>query len=466
MGRIEKASVKRKKIKGTVIGVFIVAILTCLGADEIPSDVTPYVRLGHMVKVSVYRNPILDKNTESIVSSGQLIREEVVPLPVGSGTIISQDGLVLTNNHVYRMEEEIQYDEKTKTLIRVQSASKNMLVYTLKDNDPLKVPQLQYLAEPVSLDESHDTALLRIVMDKDGNVLKDQTFAFVKIGNPYAIKLNETLTIFGYPSKGGDTITITEGKFLGYYRDERFPGLDGFIKTNAAMAPGNSGGAALNKAALVGIPTAVTPPVLAGSDLGYIHPVTWAAKVMTIAKDKLELKAPVIPRAWLESEHNTDETHGNLYVTARVISSHSRQGIRAEVIIAREDRTLEEIENLHLELQVVSTILLIQRLHSGGLHPENIAAQFQMPLEEILNIIATKISEEDFSPDALLSMKGEFFYQNTESDAQGFFILSVPRGKRVKLYIQSSGFHYLEREVSLETGISQNLGKITLFKQQ
>ncbi|MBN1222298.1 MAG: trypsin-like peptidase domain-containing protein, partial [Candidatus Aminicenantes bacterium] len=344
---------RRRKPRSLIICFCLFSLLPCFGADEIPSDVTPYVRLGHLVKISIFRNPLVDKETGSILESGQLLREEVVSMPVGSGTIISEDGLVLTNYHVYRMDDNIHYDEKTRTLVTAQPAGRSMLVYALWDNDPLKVPELRYLADPVSLDENHDTALLRIVMDKEGNVLGDSTFSFVKIGNPYAIRLNETLAIFGYPSKGGDTITITEGKFLGYYRDRRFPGLDGFIKTNAAMAPGNSGGAAMNKTALVGIPTAVTPPTLAGSDLGYIHPVTWAAKVLTVAKDKFKLKAPKIPHAWLQSEHNTDETHDNIYVTGRVVSSHSRQGIGANVIIAREDRTLDQIESLHLELQVV-----------------------------------------------------------------------------------------------------------------
>ena len=456
----------RKRTKMSLIGLILLGLFLALRADEIPSDVTPYVRLGHLVKVSIFRDPVVDVSTRSILSSGQLIREEIVQIPVGSGTIVSADGLILTNNHVYQMEDNIQYDENTKTLVLAQPASRSMLVYVLHDNDPLKVPELHYLADPISVDEQHDTALLRIVADKEGNALTDQALSFVKIGNPFSIKLNEMLTIFGYPSKGGDTITITEGKFLGYYRDQRFPGLDGFIKTNAAMAPGNSGGAAMNKKALVGIPTAVTPPTLAGSDLGYIHPVTWAAKVMTVAKHKYALKAPEIPLAWLQSDHNTDETRNSIYVTGRVISAHSRKGVTANVIIAREDRTLSQIENLHMELQVVNTLFMIQRLHSAGLPPENIARQFQIPLEEVHNIIATKISKDELSPDTRASLDGEFFYQFDQSDDNGFFILSVPQGKRVKLHVIQNGFHTIEKDLSIKTGVSQNIGNITLFQQQ
>jgi S1-C subfamily serine protease len=437
-----------------------------LESDEIPQDVTPYVRLGHFVRVSVFRNPTVDPQQRRILNPGQLIREEVVQMPVGSGTVISSNGLILTNNHVYQMEDNIQYEEETQTLILAQPASREMLVYTLADNDPLKVPELQYLAEPVSLDETHDIALLRIVKDKDGNPIEGETFSYVSIGNPFGIRLNETLTIFGYPSKGGDTITITEGKFLGYFRDQRFPGLDGFIKTNAAMAPGSSGGSAMNKAALVGIPTAVTPPTLAGSDLGYIHPVTWAAKVLTVAKHKLNFEIPEIPQPWFASTHNTDDTSHNIYVTGRIVSSHSQTGIPADIILARTDRTLQEIENLHLELEVVNMIYTVQRMHTAGLSEEQIAAQFQLPLEEVKAMVAAQLSDEELSTDTLASLKGEFFYSHTQSDEEGFFILSVPKAMDIKLYVIRNSFHPIEKTITLGQGLSQSLGKITIFRQQ
>jgi S1-C subfamily serine protease len=445
---------------------FSLCAFASLGTDEIPPDVKPYVRLGHLVRVSVFRNPTVDPRQQRILNTGQLIREEVVQMPVGSGTIISSNGLILTNNHVYEMEDNIQYDEETQTLFLAEPASREMLVYTLKDNDPLKVPELQYLAEPVSLDREHDIALLRIVKDKDGNPIEGQTFSHVSIGNPFGMRLNEALTIFGYPSKGGDTITITEGKFLGYYRDQRFPGLDGFIKTNAAMAPGNSGGAAMNKATIVGIPTAVTLPTLAGSDLGYIHPVTWAAKVLTVAKYKLDFETPEIPLQWFKSDHNTDDTRNNIYVTGRIVSSHSQTGIPADIILARTNRTLEEIENLHLELQVVDMIYTVQRMHTAGLTEEQIAAQFQMALEEVKAMIAAQLSEEQLSADTLAHLKGEFFYSHTQSDDEGFFILSVPKAQDIKLYVVRNSFFPIEKKIALGRGLSQNLGKITIFRQQ
>jgi hypothetical protein len=232
------------------------------------------------------------------------------------------------------------------------------------------------------------------------------------------------------------------------------------------MAPGNSGGAAMNKAALVGVPTAVTPPTLAGSDLGYIHPVTWAAKVLTVAKYKLEFETPEIPLQWLKSDHNTDDTRNNIYVTGRIVSSHSQAGIPADIILARTDRTLEEIENLHLELQVVDMIYNVQRMHAAGLSMEQIAAQFQMTLEEVKTMIAAQLSEGQLSSDTLAHLKGEFFYSHTQSDDEGFFILSVPKAQDLKLYVVRNSFFPIEKKITLGQGLSQNLGKITIFRQQ
>jgi hypothetical protein len=232
------------------------------------------------------------------------------------------------------------------------------------------------------------------------------------------------------------------------------------------MAPGSSGGTAINKAAIVGVPTAVTLPTLAGSDLGYIHPVTWAAKVLTVAKHKLNLETPEIPLQWFESNHNTDDTRNNIYLTGRIVSSHSQTGIPADIILARTDRTLEEIENLHLELEVVNMIYTVQRMHAAGLTEEQIAAQFKMALEEIKAMIAAQLSKEQLSADTLASLEGEFFYSHTQSDDEGFFILSVPKVQDIKLYIVRNGFHPIEKKIALGQGLSQNLGKITVFRQQ
>jgi len=440
--------------------------LSCfLAAEDIPSDVTPFVKLGRLVKVSFYKNPVIDKRSKEIKHNGQLIKENLVQVPAGSGTIISPGGLILTNYHVYQMKNYFKYDSKKNMLLRETPAGKTMLVYRLAGNDPLKVPALHYSAAPVSLDKKHDTAILKIISDEKGKLISKNDFSYVSIGNPFAMRINEDITIIGYPSKGGDTVTITGGKFLGYYRSKRFYGLDGFIKTDGAMAPGNSGGAAMNKGTLIGVPTSVTLPTAAGSDLGYIHPVTWAAKTLTIANRKYGYKTPEIPVQWFYTDYNTDETKTFLYVTGNIISSHSNRPVSAEVAITRPDRTFTQIKNLHRQIQSVIKIYAARDLHKRGMSVEKIAKQFKMPRGKIEKFLTAKRTGENLSPDTTRYMKGEFFYKNANSDRKGFFILSIPRGRNVKVYVIKKGFRPVIRDAAIGSGVSHSLGAIKIFKQ-
>ncbi len=457
---------RREKISIIFTAFIFLSFSSFIGAEDIPTNVTPYIRLGHLVKSSIYKNPVVRQqgDNQEILNDGELIEETIIPAPVGSGTIISPDGLILTNCHVYQMTDSFKYDSDKKILYKAEPVNIYMLVYRLQDNDPLKPPVFQYIAEPISVDPGHDAALLKIIADQNGDMITKNDFAYVDIGNPFAMKLNESLIILGYPSKGGDTITVTIGNFLGYYRSERFPGLDGFIKTNAAMAPGNSGGSALNKGMLIGIPTAVTMPGQAGSDFGYIHPVTWTLKVLTTANRKYGFRTPAIPDQWLASAYNTDETKDCLYITGNIVSSHSNEPLSAEVVIARNDRTIDEIKTLHQQITTVNTVYLIQELYNQGVPIKEIAERFKRPETAIEKVLALKLPKETLPPDLRQLMDGEFFYKNNNSDEKGFFILSIPRGRKVKVYVIKEGYRLVEKEVALGSGISQDLGTIKVFK--
>jgi hypothetical protein len=344
-----------------------------------------------------------------------------------------------------------------------QRVSNAMLVYRLADNDPLKAPVLQYLAVPVSLDKAHDTALLKIYAEPKGKEIEISDLPFTRLANPFSMKLNEIIAIVGYPAKGGDTITITEGKFLGYYRNKYFPGLDGFIKTDAAMSPGNSGGAALYRNGLVGVPTAVTHPAMAGSDLGYIHPVTWALKTLTIASRKFKFNVQDFPLEWIKNGYNTDETRDHIYLTGWIISSHSRRPLMAEILMTRPDRSLEQIQDLHRQLQQYIQIQAIQLMNDQGRGTDEIAKGLNMKADDIRKILETPLSRYPLSPDSRQYLKGDFFYAVTRCDDRGFFIIDVPRQQKVKLYAFADGHRTMVRNFNSEDGLSQDLGKIMVF---
>jgi len=155
----------------------------------------------------------------------------------GSGSLISADGLILTNAHVV----DDRYDEYSTLGIAL----------TDRTDQP---PELQYLADIDAVDYALDLAVIRIVSDLDGNPLAIQ-LPYVGVGDSDSVQLGGELRILGYPGIGGDTITFTEGAVSGFTQER---GVEGraWIKTDATIAGGNSGGMAVDSNGfLVGVPT-------------------------------------------------------------------------------------------------------------------------------------------------------------------------------------------------------------------
>lgn len=159
----------------------------------------------------------------------------------GSGTIISSDGLILTNAHVVLSDPYYQVDELVVALT------------VSADQEP--VPS--YFAEVMQADEPLDIAVIRITHDIDGNPVQgDLGLPVVPLGDSDQLRLGDPVTILGYPGIGGDNITLTSGQVSGFTAE---PGRDdprAFVKTDATIAGGNSGGLAADAdGRLIGIPT-------------------------------------------------------------------------------------------------------------------------------------------------------------------------------------------------------------------
>jgi len=160
-----------------------------------------------------------------------------VPVWSGSGSIIHPNGLVLTNAHVV----DDRYGDYT-----------DLGVAVLVDAD--SPPELLYLAEIASVDYGLDLAVVRITSDLQGNPVTPE-LPYINVGDSDAVHIGDSLQILGYPGIGGDTITFTEGVVSGFTTERNVDGR-AWIKTDATIAGGNSGGMAANAAGeLVGIPT-------------------------------------------------------------------------------------------------------------------------------------------------------------------------------------------------------------------
>ncbi len=147
----------------------------------------------------------------------------------GSGVIISPDGYIVTNNHVI--------------------AKANQLKVTLNNNK-------SYDAEVIGTDPNTDIALIKI--DADRNL------PYLAFGDSDNAKIGEWVLAVGNPFNLTSTVTagIVSAKARDLGRNQSF------IQTDAAVNPGNSGGALVNtNGDLIGINTAITSQT--GSYVGY-----------------------------------------------------------------------------------------------------------------------------------------------------------------------------------------------------
>lgn len=186
----------------------------------------------------------------------------VVPGQGGSGTVITDLGLILTNNHVIetrelkaslRQLEAAAEDQGRDIQLEVRDDAFGVLF--TEEGEP---PTLRYFAEEASSSKGADLAVLRISEDADGDRVdpEDVDLPSVALGDSDDLQIGDDLHIFGYPGIGADTITYTEGIVSGFLFEEPIEGR-AWIKSDASTSGGSSGGTAVDAAGnLVGIPTA------------------------------------------------------------------------------------------------------------------------------------------------------------------------------------------------------------------
>lgn len=169
----------------------------------------------------------------------------------GSGVIISKDGYIITNNHVVEKASEVSV--------------------TLNDNR-------EFTAKVVGSDSQSDIALLKIEGDN---------FPYLTFGNSDALQVGEWVLAVGNPFNLTSTVTagIVSAKNRGNVMGGGL-GIQSFIQVDAAVNPGNSGGALVNtRGELVGINTAIYSQT--GSFAGYAFavPISIAGKVAADLKE-------------------------------------------------------------------------------------------------------------------------------------------------------------------------------------
>ncbi len=156
------------------------------------------------------------------------------PRPRGSAVVVRKDGVVVTNYHVITRDQSGRvYDE---------------LYLRLPVDGLVARAGRRFRLKPVVINKDRDLALLRA--SAEGS--EQFSWPIVELGDARKVELLDDLVIIGFPEKGGATITVNTGVVEG--RDT----VEDWIKTDARLIHGNSGGAAIDaEGRLVGIPTRV-----------------------------------------------------------------------------------------------------------------------------------------------------------------------------------------------------------------
>ena len=177
---------------------------------------------------------------------------------LGSGVVVSNDGFILTNNHV------------------VDGAQTVMVAVAEGKPSPARV---------VGTDPETDLAVLKI----DARELQP-----IEIGDSDTVQIGDVVLAIGNPFGVGQT--VTQGIVSGTGRNRMgINTFENFIQTDAAINPGNSGGALVDGAGrLIGINTAILSPSGGSLGIGFAIPVRTAAEVM-----KQLIEEGRVTRGWI-----------------------------------------------------------------------------------------------------------------------------------------------------------------------
>lgn len=186
---------------------------------------------------------------------------EPVQQGVGSGVIVSAQGILLTNHHVVEDAGEIDV--------------------RLADGREAR-------AEVVGTDPETDLAVLRIKLDR---------LPVITLGRSQDLRVGDALLAIGNPFNVGQTVTAGIVSALGR-NGLGLSTFESFIQTDAAINPGNSGGALVNlQGHLVGINTAIYSPSGGSLGIGFAIPTDVAQKVMESL-----IRDGVVRRGWIGVE--------------------------------------------------------------------------------------------------------------------------------------------------------------------
>ena len=237
---------------------------------------------------------------------------------LGSGVIVSPEGVILTNHHVVSDADEIEialYDGR------------------------------KYKAKIIGSDPETDIAVLKI----DAKQLPNP----ITLGNVNSVHVGDVVLAIGNPFGVGETVTSGIVSAMG--RDHvGINTFENFIQTDAAINPGNSGGALIDtRGSLIGINTAIYSNNGGSMGIGFAIPINLAKQVMESI-----LKTGGVTRGWigvepqnispeLSSSFRLTNKHGILIAGVLEGGPADRAGMRpGDVLIGINNESIKDVRDL------------------------------------------------------------------------------------------------------------------------
>jgi Do/DeqQ family serine protease len=255
------------------------------------------------------------------IDRGYYLREpqnkQETQLSTGSGVIISADGYIVTNNHVIEDADELEVVTNHNQIFK---------------------------ATVIGTDPSTDIAVLKI---------EGKNMPYLEFTNSDNISIGEWVLAVGNPFNLSSTVTagIVSAKARNINILKERTAIESFIQTDAAVNPGNSGGALVNlEGKLIGINTAIASPT--GAFAGYSFAVP-SNMVQKVAEDLI--KFGVVQRAFLGiqlGEINADVAKElGVEITQGIYIEEVLSGGAAEVSGLKKKDIITKINNTEIKTQ-------------------------------------------------------------------------------------------------------------------
>ncbi len=305
--------------------------LTYAAEKSVNSVVYIKVTIHSKTQMVQYHDPFEDFFSEFFGRGNGGKQQRRVETPkrqgAGSGVILTEDGYIVTNNHVIENADE--------------------LMVKLNDNR-------EYKARIIGTDKTTDLALIKV---------EANNLPAITVGSSDALKIGEWVLAIGNPFSLTSTVTagIVSAKARGLGATG---GIESFIQTDAAINPGNSGGALVNaRGELVGINAMLYSQTGSFSGYGFAIPVSIMTKVVDDLKTFGTVQRAVLGitgtdvSTYLDMKKEKEEktidlgTVTGVYVSEVAAESAASDKLReGDVITAIDGHKVEKMSELQEQL--------------------------------------------------------------------------------------------------------------------